>query len=174
VKTNSATKFLLTSAAIAMSWPIALAHVGLRLAFVRPYIVSEASSIALPVSLGFAIMAVAILHRWQPKEAIAWFFTCAILGAILSDVWLALGEYVHANRSIGAFGRTLVGGVLFAVPIGLVVGMVLGLEIVALKSWHSRSKVPDSWWPLPVIAVVTNIAVAAMVYYGTASIRQTH
>jgi len=176
VKINPATRFLLTSAAVAMSWPLAIAHAGLRLAYVRPYIASEASIIALPISVALAIVAAAILSRWPPKEAVSWFITCTMLGAVLSDVWLALGEYVSAGRDIVAFGRTLIGGAIFAVPIGLVVGMILGLEIVALRLWDRRSQAWHCWWPVPVVAIAANIVVAGLISYGTESMRtaKTH
>lgn len=166
VKITPHPDLLLTSTAIAMTWPLAIAHVGLRFAYSRPYIIAEAERIAIPASFGVAAIAFSIMHRWRPKDEMAWFVLCAALGAILGDVWLALGEYVKENWTIVVLARSLLGGVLFAAPIGLVVGMVLGLEIIALRLWHCRLQLRGSR-TMPAIAVITNVGLAGLILYGS-------
>jgi hypothetical protein len=171
VKLDSATAFLLTAAATALTWPMALAYGALRFAFARPYVANEASTIAIAISTGVALIAVAIFRRRPPADPVSWVIIGALFGAILGDIWLALGAYVQSNRTIGAFGWTLLGGFLYAAPIGLIIGMILGAEVMALQRWNSRRAGPQNSWMRQVMFVAVNAVVAGVLCHGAEGIR---
>lgn len=171
MKVDSATAFLITAAATALTWPMALGYGALRFAFARPYVACEASTIAIAISIGVALVAVVVFRRRPPTEPVSWLFIGAIFGAILGDIWLALGAYVQSDKTIGAFGWTLLGGFLYAAPIGLIIGMILGAEVMALQRWNSRLAGPKSVWMRQVMFVAVNAVVAGVLCHEAEGIR---
>lgn len=171
MKLDSATAFLLTAAATALTWPMALAYGALRFAFARPYVAYEASTIAIAISTGVALIGVVILRRRPPAEPVSWVFIGAIFGVILADIWLALGAYVQSDKTIGVFGWTLLGGFLYAAPIGLIIGMILGAEVMALQRWNSRLAGPKNIWMRQVMFVAVNAVVAGVLCHEAEGIR---
>jgi hypothetical protein len=155
------------AAAIAMSWPMVIASVVLRYAFVRSYVVNEAAIVAYPTSVCVAALG-AVLSTWRPPEDdAAWVIRCSLLGAVVADIWLALGAYFHAQEDVAVFARTLLGGVLYAMPVGLAVGVALGLEIVGLRRWAQRFQGTHQVERFVGISVVANFVVAAILRWAT-------
>jgi len=157
---------VVTTALISLTWPMAVAHLALRYAFTRPYVADQAARLAIPASVLVAVIAVAISFRRPPKDAVSWVFRCAASGAILGDLWLALGAYVHAQHAFREFLATLLGGILYGMPVGLVVGMALGAEVITLRHWAERFGAGLSIRRFAAITVIINALVAIGIWYG--------
>ena len=155
------------AAAIGMSWPMVIASVVLRYAFVRPHVANEAAVVAYPISVCVAALGASV-STWQPpKDDGAWVVRCSLLGAVVADIWLALGAYFHAHEDVAVFARTLLGGILYAMPVGLVVGVALGLEIVGLRRWAQRFQGTRGVERFVGLSVVANFVVAAILQWAT-------
>ena len=173
--TNSTSRaVILAAAAITMSWPMVVASIALRYAFPRPYVANEATTLAYPLSGCFTVFAVVVSVWSPPADDTSWVLRCSLLGAVVGDVWLALGAYFHAQQDLGALGRTLLGGVLYAMPVGLTVGAALGLEIVGLRRWTQRMDGAVAVTRFLGISVLANVAAAGVLWCATGHAGAVH
>ena len=157
---------VLTAALVALTWPMSVAHAALGYIFIRPEVADAAAVLAFPVSAVIAGVAAAVSLRRPSLDPVAWVFRCALSGALVGDIWLACGAYVQAHRSAEVLWGTMLGGLLYGAPVGLVIGMALGAEMLVLHHWAERSGGRLLGWPFVIIAVLVNFICGVGVWYG--------
>jgi hypothetical protein len=172
VKDGGFRSLVLMAALVSLTWPVAVAHAALRYIFTRPYVADAAAALAVPASAAIACVVAAISCRRPSNDPIAWVVRCALSGALVGDLWLACGAYVHAQRSADVLWRTMIGGLLYGGPVGLVAGMGLGAELVVLQRWSERG---GSWrrgWPFVLTSVFLNALCGIGLWYGADAMRR--
>lgn len=125
--------WLAVTVVIVLSWPVLIATALLNVVVSRPYDASRGALLATWLTTLGAIAFAVIARVRRPRTMYHWALRGAVAGALLGPVWLASGSYYARGESVLHFAESLVGGLFYASPFGVVVGIAVGAVVGSIE-----------------------------------------
>lgn len=148
-------------AAIVASWPSALAAVLVKVMVLAghgtwpAFLVAMAISAMVAAGLGWA--------AWPSARAASglWGLYAILGGFPLCSIWTALAQASRANAAAADIVGAAVGGLLFAAPFVVIIGLMVGADVALVLHWSGRvrERRGANWgWYTVMIALVLHYA----------------